>query len=196
MKRLAVDHNDALRQRLAAWHAEGWTTRRMAEELGVHAATVGRWLRRMGLACPGCTAEVRAVLAQHVRRRARANGFRNWGHWQGQRRRVEAARLGWPAARNAGDARVLSYLAEHPDATRADLRAGQPHPRRLARSLERLQHQGLVVNDGRRPRHYRLAPGVRRHEPARRPEHHGGERRERVEREPKHVYRVVGGVEE
>lgn len=154
------------RKRLLAAQARGWSAQHIARHLGAPESTVLLWLRTLGLRPNGDDEAARRARLRANRRICQVHGFASLGEWQAQRRRLQAAQLGWPQAAHVGEAHLLSYLADRPDATRVELCSALDVLRRtLVNYLGRLCKQGLVISNRGCPARYSLAPGVQRHQP-------------------------------
>lgn len=128
----------AVRRRLLAMAARGLYQRRMARELGVSSGTLARWVAALGLELPKghrgtCTpGQAERIAMRHA-----------------ERRRSQAAALGWPEARTPHEARVLGLLAAE-----GPLRAGRIRERlggKLVTVLRRLLALRMVERLGAGP---------------------------------------------
>lgn len=122
--------NPKLRERIVALHGDGLSDREIAQVVGFNHSTVGRWLRRIGLAS-NCRTKptdpfperTRKKQSRIARQRIRDEGLEFavpflMKHLEG---RIEAIRMGWPQAKNLFEASVLESLFGHGASTAEEL---------------------------------------------------------------------------
>ena len=172
-----------LEARVRRLHAEGHPMLAVARRVGVCERTMRKWFARLGLVPNGKDSpQYREARRRELRCRAHRQG-QTMTEQRLEMGRVRAAHMGWPGAETPRQAEVLSLLESGPK-TAAEVGAALGLRRSRSVSggkvywldhaatyhLKRLAALGLVGArrgdaDGRKFT-YRLADGVRRHEPA------------------------------